>query len=547
MVLNSLLDGSDTTYCLSEKTNFLKLENSAVLNKDTEFFTPITGEGPYGYGSKIVFRFQPTGFVNWETLRFEAIPAITNVCATNLTGQFAWVKGAGTNTISDFFKRVVIKIGSTVVADIDDYNIYVTWVEKNLNPYEHEQFTFRNTENALFDNTGGNPMLGAYPGDNPTLSAGTGSGTGLVGRTLYWQHSILGNGVSLTPNLNGTYQKSTRSFNHKFGIGFLNSAQFFPAHLVGNFQLEIYLDNPSRALVGADSTFNIPVNGSGGVSAYAQALAYQLSTCRIYYDTVTLKPEFEEAVRKVVADSALYIPFLQVRSHVQSIPVGTQTFSSSVTEKVGSLKSLFYVPIYSGDYFGNYYATISSVNYQMPNQFNSLKRYCWGFPYTYTMPSQESIPNWFQLQINGVLVPSYPLQTPTEFIVQREISTGSYYSKVPTAGDEIRNCGFYSRSTVWKNQNVQTAPCFYLGSPAYYNFNSWIGFDLDRENCPELLTGYNSTLTQSDIYFTIKFNNATTGGVYTPSSTSTDTTLLIYTLFNSTMRILSNGSIDVAR
>jgi len=509
MVFNSLLDVSGEHFCLSDKSSYAKLEESMILNVEEEYYQPITGEGPYGNGSRVTFKFQPKGFVDWSTLRFEAALTITRNTA-NVTGDIMpyWVKTA-TGGIDQCIKRIVIRIGSTVVVDLDNYNSWTAWLQLNNVPIECGQSQQWSLENQIYTQNSITQFYGipdqSYNVANtqatisPAQLAGAG-GSGSNALDPAWN----------VPRLN-------RTMEHRFGIGFLNVQKYFPAHLVGNFQMDLYLDNDYRYLQLFTTNFG---------AACTIGASASLSKCRIYYSTITALPAFEEGIRKAVETDSLYIPFLQLRNHVYAIPPSTQNFYFKITEKVASLKSIFILPQMPDDY--NVTSPPSGV---LTVGENSLQRFTFGDSQISPFTIQ---PIFFQLQINGLFHPTYPITTRTEFIVQRMIAAGTYYTRKPGGQDNQKICGFMSSFATYFGTTVAFIQRFW---PEEQVLNQWIGYDLDRENCPELLTGYNSILTQSDIGTQINFNSTKAAG----------TVLNVFTLFNSTLRILNNGSIDVAR
>ena len=508
MVLNSLLDVSSEQYCLSDKSTYVQLADSAVVKTEEEFYQPITGEGPYGNGSRITFRFQPKGFVDWSTLRFEGAITLTRNTATVSGDTMPYWCVTATGGIEQAFRRLVIRIGSTVVVDVDNYNSWCAWLQLNNVPAECGQFQQACLEGQQFHQNSLTQFLGQP--DQTYNVAATQSMLNIA--------QLAGPGGSSVNALDPTWNipNTSRQREHRFAIGFLNVQKYFPAHLVGNFQMDLYLDNDYRYI----KTYTTNFGAACTVGATAT-----LSKCRIYYSTVTLLPALEESVRKMVENNALYIPFLQIRNHIQNIPPNATTYVGKISEKVASLKSVFILPQLIDDYN----VTKPPTGILSPGE-NTLQR----FSFSNNVWPSFVQPNFLQFQINGLFHPTYPITTPNEFYIQRMIACGTFYTRKPGGLDSFRIFGFAPPTSSYFLRGIQTTNRFW---PEESVMNQWIGYDFDRENCPELTTGYNSTLTQSDIKFTIGLNNANTSSIV----------LNIFTLFNSTLRILSNGSIDVAR
>lgn len=293
---SSLISLADKSFCLSEKSLYKKLEQTAVTKREKVNIEPITGTGNYLQNQKIIFKFPSTGFIDPTTLRF-AFTATTS--ATVASVGFA-------NGCSDLFRRVRILAGSTEIIDIDHYNTWVAFNQKAVFNWmnqvtQGDLFEAFNIQGYATSCQFGGPARGLISGEFDVLS-----------------------------------RREQPNFQHQFQAGIFQVLQYIPLSLINDLQLEIYLETNANAIyVSPLTTPPLPTN-----------VTYTVSNCKLYYDLITFTPEFASTMLKVIeTEGALYIPFYQVRCQERTLVGGQDNATFQINEKVSSLNQVFVIPI----------------------------------------------------------------------------------------------------------------------------------------------------------------------------------------------------------
>jgi hypothetical protein len=290
--MSNLVNLANKSYCLSTRSLYKRLEQSAVQERQKIFLEPESGQGPYTQNQKIIFKFPSTNFLDPTTLHLEmgiSLAATTN----NANTDFGFYNGCW-----DVIRRVRILAGSTEIIDLDYYN---TWVN----------FNYRTSVNWYSANTQGQILEGF--------------------NTLPF---VLANALSPT---NGTVittvgcTKRQGTYTHQLHVGVFQVLQYIPLSLINDLTIEIYLETNANALF---------------TTTTAAGLSYSLTNCRLYYDRVGFVPKFADAIVSTLSSGTnLFIPFYQVRCHEKSMPANVEQFTFQIQEKVSSLNQVFVIPL----------------------------------------------------------------------------------------------------------------------------------------------------------------------------------------------------------
>jgi hypothetical protein len=493
---DTLINYSDPSYCVSEKSNYIQLQQTSVTKRKTDFIIPINGEGPYTPGQKISFQIQPTGFVDWNSLRFEFLYNTVQNLSNPTTGahrRFATCSGS-------LIRKITVKIGSVTILDTDDYNILLAFFNKR-------SWNFV----GAFSNL---QQLEAY-------------------QPIFVQCNVM-NGVPINGTIANTYLMfntvlgySPQPFSHRFALGFFAVLQYFPAHLVQQFVIEINLDPDISRPFFVAMPAGAPGNSFGAPPATGPYETWTINFCKLYYDTVDMDPGFMESIRVKAAANELYIPFLEMRRHLFTIPPAQSGYTGRISDKLGSLRSVIFIPMYINDY--------APANAPPTYTVQSIERHGFGNAGDIGTATSDGyiIPTFFQMKIGGIYYPSYPMTTPVEMYQQVEMATGNY--RLHKAGG-VTNLYFYGFEAGELNTElVDPRSTSFYGDNYYWSVA--LGYDFDRENCPDMITGVNTIMNQTDIEFTMNFSNVI----------ANQTTLMAFTLFDSTLRIFGSGQVQVLR
>jgi hypothetical protein len=506
MVAGSLHNVGNTTFCLSQKTKYLKLEQSAVLRRDNQFIVPtLGGSGPFQPGSFITFEFNRIGFIDLNSLTFEfsiTTPDVLIGGVKNFTPKFKTDAGS-------IFKRVQIMFGSQALIDYQDYDVINSFIVNASTPYLNLMHSC-NILNGYTD-----PEADFIEAQTPFDTSQAFSKP---------PFTYVGSGIKNSTKTAEGFGAQTHL--HAFKIGFFSIQQYFPAQLFQNFRMVLELNTPQNSISLYD---NHSLTNRGNKIDSTACASYNVTNARLYYDIVEMDPVFQDATRKLAQEDSLYIPFIQLNRHLYTIPldlVSGNRVSLDITEKVGSLKALFLLPIPANHYASNNAESAREVfTFQQPILGANIR-------------TEDNISN-FQLKLAGTYFPLYPAITFTEikYLLLQSLSlvndnTGAGVFPPYSSGRNIP--GYYNSTTAIAN-NTDRSATYASKYPRIFNI---YGFDFDREECSELLCGTNTVEPQSSI--NISFTNNTT-------TRAVATRLIVLTLFNSTLRLLSSGNIDILR
>ena len=295
----ALIQMAQKAFCLSQKSVYKKLEQSAVTTRNKTYITPQNGEGPWVQNQKIVFQFPSNSFMDPQTLRFEFLPAFTGGSGSGTAYGFA-------NTSVDWIRRLVVKSGSTEIVDIDNYNVWCAFQYKTVIPW-----TYSVTSGVTLD------MFNLTPYARTTEFGGA----------SYYNISASSPTVYVN-NIAGLYAS------HTIMNGLFQVLQYIPLSLINNLQIEIYTDLNINAIM---------VDGSQTITNNE---AYSISNCRLYYDQITFDPAFADAIANTIkTDGELFIPFYQIRNHEKTLPLGVSNVTFQISERVSSLNQIYVIPI----------------------------------------------------------------------------------------------------------------------------------------------------------------------------------------------------------
>lgn len=451
--MSSLVQLADRQFCLSVRSVYKKLENSAVTERKQTYITPDTGDGPYLQNSKIIFKFPTTNFFDPTTLRMEF--NVTTTATTNAgNGNYGWANG-----VWDLIKRVIVKSGSTEIVDINNYNVWVNLNYKKIIPWANSV-----TQGVLLEGFNVN---------------------GYTDTCLY------GGTPRATPTVNVPRQQG--NFSHQFMCGIFQILQYFPTGLLNDLQLEIYLDTNANALM----------NSTGGS---ATGLSYSITQPRLYYDSVTFTEAFGQNLKNVMeASGTLSIPFYQVRNHEKAMSAGSLNNTFQINERVSSLNQLFCIPI-----------SQSRQNNENANSVGAFN------------PQNDWVQHRWRL--NQTYFPVAPIDTFAFWQVMNLQACNQY--------GEMDSGGLVNRI----NASTITAR---LWDTAFVN-HEWLcetyDIDFEKEKCPDLTSGYDTSAISSDIEFMIQYSSNRTN--YT---TNPNLTFMFFTVFDAMFIVNKNGTSTVFR
>jgi hypothetical protein len=498
MVVNNLMSMADSTFCLADKTKYTKLEESSVLRRYTHFTSPAEGgTGPFKDGSRIIFNFDTRGFIDLTTLRFEAqlfVKLSELEPVDTLRFKFKTCFGS-------CIKNLQVKAGGITIVDIPSYNIWLAFSVNITTPRTH-MMTQKSLLEGYIDFECRRTKFG---GTQPTYTSN--EPIDFPYQTPFFNE---------LENEQAAPRSKTEA--HKFDAGIFSVLKYMPAHLIQRLQLIIDLAAPNDFIM----TYGRIASPAQTLASPAETVGYQLVNPRIYYDIVEMDKVFEDSVRLIASENALYIPFLQISRHAYTQPINTQDKEQTVvlTEKVGSLKGIY----------------LLCFNQRWDNKNNiAAANEHFGFLDDDKPVSDEL--SFLQFKIAGQLHPTYSITNITEVAAQYFLAMGNYNDNRGQCGVNTAMAGldlFFYRGGESTNNYVVG------GVGAKFRQLSVLAYDFDREECPELVTGYNTIGPQSDIL--IRY---VAGGKGT--TIDEERTLHIWTLFNSTLRVLGNGKVEVLR
>jgi hypothetical protein len=289
--MSSLVNLANKSYCLSTRSLYKRLEQSAVQERSKIFLEPESGQGPYTQNQKIIFKFPSTNFLDPTTLHLEMGISMTAAVNPSFT-DYGFMNGCW-----DVIRRVRVLAGSTEIIDLDYYN---TWVN----------FNYRTNVNWYTANTQGQLLEGFNPFPYTVANALSPSTT--------------------LPTSVGV-RKREGTFTHQLHVGVFQVLQYIPLSLINDLTIELYLETNANALFTAGT---------------ATGLTYSLTNCRLYYDRVGFVPKFADAIVSTLSSGTnLFIPFYQVRCHEKSMAGNVDQFTFQIQEKVSSLNQVFVIPI----------------------------------------------------------------------------------------------------------------------------------------------------------------------------------------------------------
>lgn len=453
--MSSLIQLANKSFCLSTRSVYKKLEQSAVTKREKIFLDPDSGQGPYVQQQKIVFKFPSTNFLDPTTLHFEFQADVTATTNGNRV-DFGFANGA-----TDVIRRVRILAGSTELIDLDRYN---TWCA----------FNYKAIHNWMNSVTQGD-LLEAFNVYGYTESCQFGAATP-------------GPPTIQVAKRNGLFHS------HQFQCGIFQILQYIPLSLINDLQLEIYLD-----------TFEQAIFKSSGSSA--SGFSYAVTNCRLYYDQVTFTPEFASTMLKIIeTDGQLYIPFYQVRVHEKSLQDGLDNYTFQLNEKVSSLNQVYVIPLLTTRQNNSSYNGIGCFN-----------------------PGAIWVQHQFRL--NQTYFPPYAIDHFAEWMVNNMIACNQY--------NDNDSGGLINRLNASTVSAVRTGELTILNSEFLCEFYA---YDFEREKCPELTSGYDTTSGTADLEFMIRYDN--TNASITPKSNKI---FLFYCLFDAMLSITANGITTVLR
>lgn len=493
---------TDSTFCLVEKTKYTKLEETSVLRKYTVYTTPSEGgTGPFVSGSRLTFNFDTRGFIDFSSLRFQGrMSQVKLSIPPNEDTTFRW---KFKTCFGSVIKNIQVKMSGVTVVDIPSYNIWLAFSVNATTPRTHLM-----TQKSLLE---------GYI-DIETFRNKYG------GKAVEPPANVFVDYVLQTPFDANTLNVETDvryTESHKFDVGFFNILKYFPAHLVQRFQLILDLAAPNDAIgiyfkdstVGANQTDFLKNN----------VATYSISDPKIFYDIVEMDKVFEDSVRLIASENALYIPFLQIGRHAYTQPPGVinQAQNLSLSEKVGSLKGV--------------YMLCFDQRWDNRNNVGAANEH-FGFIDDDNTGSDELV--GLQFKIGGQLHPTYNITSTIEVAAQYFLAMGNF-------NDNRGQCGINGSAAGFSYAFFSTggrANKYVLPNKGKYRLMSVLAYDFDREECPDLITGYNTVGNQSDI--TIRYVPYTDLPEYNITSTRA---IHVWTLFNATLRILGNGKVDILR
>lgn len=486
---------SNNTYCLGEKTKYTGLGTTNILRRDCCYISPCQGGvGPYSVSgnnsTEIQFQFDQKGFIDFNTLRFEFyITLLTDA------GGLAAPKGFKFKTdASSIIQKIIIESAGRTITEIDGYNAINSFFTEALKPRNHLV-----TQHNLLENYW-DIAPGTVPWDGATLATS-------------YVRGIKNNDAGTTVLDTITVGNPRVTYSHHFNMGFMGIPQYFPAHLLQNFKIILQLTRGNDAFLGYSQT-----NQSW---ALANITDYTVTNPRIYYEKVEMDEVFQDAVRKVASENALYIPFLQMDKNINTL-LTTETTQKKMTisQKVGSLKSVFM--------FG-----VDSASDNANLNGSAIANFGFADPVTVDETGGGAAPI-FQFKLGGRFIPIQPINTSMERNVHLMRALGNYLNYDGSVGFG-RGVSYTGVNHFENLADLQTVSI--VANPIAKKLNA-IGYDFDREDCADLICGLNTLAPQVslDLFFT-------------PPAVARTLTKSLYTLtlINATLRILASGQVDILR
>ena len=203
-------------------------------------------------------------------------------------------------------------------------------------------------------------------------------------------------------------------------------------------------------------------NQFGGVNLATNSTGHTMTSCRLYYPQVTLKPErlnnYISANRnkKIVYTDYLFNQFNSITS--------AQTFSALVQSGVTNIRGLLLIPVFSSTTNGTVAAGVCSSGVTTFSQLQSPFDTCPATTGPYSLTN-------LQVSVAGVNI----LQNTLNYSFENFIEQVSLYEKI-NAGDLGLSCGLFNEF-FWNN-----------GYRAYY-------VDCSRANIADLMTPRNITIS----------------------------------------------------
>jgi hypothetical protein len=458
--MSSLVELANKSFCLSTRSVYKKLEQSAVTKREKIFLDPDSGQGPYTQNQKVVFKFPSTNFLDPTTLHLEF--AINFAAATNnIQTDFGLA-----NSCADIIRRVRVIAGSTELIDLDRYNVWCN-------------FNYKTIHNWMNSVTQADSLEGFnIAGYSDTCQFG---GTVRTAPAKYISKPVGG----------------TNIYSHQLQCGIFQILQYIPLSLVNDLQLEIYLETNGQALM-KDPT------------STAAGLSYTVTNLRLYYDQVTFTPEFAASLLKdIEKKGALNIPFYQIRTHERTLAGGLDNFTFQINEKVTSLNQVFVIPLLQ--------------TMQNNEIYNSVGCFA---------PGSRWVSHQFRL--NQTYFPPYVIDTMAEWMVNNLIACNQYNDT--DSGGVVNRLNASQRSAYVAGNNSATPFANSNWMCEYY------GFDFEREKCPDLTSGFDTTSGTSDLEFIIRYDNSNYGFAVTGNKL-----MIFFCLFDAVLSITPNGITTVSR
>lgn len=480
MPTSNLISSADTTFCLSDKTKYTALGNTTVQYRKTDYITPYSGNGPYSPGQKIIFSIPPDkGFVDFSSMWFEF-----KINRTPPGGEPAGTRWAYKTDASSIIRDLKIKIGGQTIVDYPDYNIWYSYLNGNTTPRGFYA-TQQNLLNGAIDLT---PYDGQWDGAQVKRTAA--------------------NWLEYPPQVPFSNTDNRFTEHVKLAVGFLSILKFFPAHLLREFKIELTVNTANNTIYSYDSTSSTNQNGG------ANSGTIVVTNPRLFFDTVAMDPAFEENVRELAKADSLMIPFIQLDRYIESDTANYaagSTFTHRLTPKVGSLKSIYVFPV----------PTFSSNS---DAAGNSQELYRW------KSTSYEQSLSSYNFKIAGEYFPIQPVTS----------AQTRAYNVLKALGlwNNTTGAGSLTAKTLGLNYRWSSDGGLYNDIPARRVF-AGMSYDFDREDCPDLLSGFNSDSVKVPIEFTYT--------IASPGTSTVDIAVNMWVLYNATLRILNTGEVDVIR
>lgn len=428
----------EENYCVSEMSKFSELPKTTIASKRHKFILP-TNAQTYSSGSNgyIEFIFPKQYCVDPKTVHLEFQVVLS--AAANAASGFGCPGG-----YPDLLQRIKITAGSVDLVDVDGYNIWWNFLLKWVIPWDYTISTgaiLEGVQPQFFAEADQHSGIPAYPNSGGTAPV----------------QAVIPNLKDLTNGSKAVY------CSHIPLAGLFQVMSYLPAFLFAEMKIQLWFETATRGVTASKVQ---------PAASQASGFSYNLSNFKLYFDEVVPGKDLNAAMMELAAQNALFIPFINIRRIQHTFNAGSSDVTQTITDRLGSIKSIIAIPINRN---------LDTENY----------------PYL----QLHQLPNWSQLDftIDGEPLPTYKISNYTEKYVHCLRSLGMYNELSQPAQVNPMNYTSHPQYGIrWDGAAVGGAGNLYFPTADFY------GFDFEREQCPGMLSGFDSSARSLDININLK-------------------------------------------